>query len=279
MDIAVLIGFNDPARGCEICRVLESIARSESFVCASCEVERLMETASQLRPDVVIAEIHDGATVERILRQLRRVSPGTRVLLAAETATHDLVMGAIRGGAAGILQGTPDADDVAQALAAVSTDGAWYDHELLYQTLHQCLATPEAAAKAATQAAQATQPAHQPTLSSSGDMPLLTKREEEILTLIGDGLSNKEIGRRLEISDTTVKTHLHKIYTKLNQSGRYKAFRAQPTAPAPLMPAQPWGTQPVQGASWKAAPPALRGKPQPLTALQMAMTAGAWFIV
>ena len=71
MDIAVLIGFNDPARGCEICRVLESIARSESFVCASCEVERLMETASQLRPDVVIAEIHDGATVERILRQLR----------------------------------------------------------------------------------------------------------------------------------------------------------------------------------------------------------------
>lgn len=232
MDIAVLIAYNDPARGREICRVLESIARSQSFVCASCEVARLMEDASRLRPDIAIAEIPEGELVERTLRQLRRVSPGTRVLLAAEVATQDLVMGAIRGGAAGILEGLPDADDVAQALAVVQADGAWYDHELLYRTLHQCLSTPHAPAPAA----------------ASAETPL-TAREEEILSLAGDGLSNKEIGRQLAISDTTVKTHLHRIYVKLNRSGRYKAFLSQPGvlggAPAPLR-----GGPPVRNSSW-----------------------------
>jgi DNA-binding NarL/FixJ family response regulator len=58
----------------------------------------------------------------------------------------------------------------------------------------------------------------------------LTQREEEILRLIGQGLSNKEIGRRLDISNQTVKTHLHRVYAKLHQSGRYKAFLAQARA-------------------------------------------------
>lgn len=232
MDIAVLIAYNDPARGREICRVLESIARSESFVCASCDLARLLDDASHLRPDIAIAEIPEGELVERTLRQLRRVSPGTRVLLAAEVATQDLVIGAIRGGAAGILEGLPDPDDVAQALAAVQADGAWYDHELLYRTLHQCLSTPHAAAPTAT-----------------GGENRLTAREEEILSLAGDGLSNKEIGRQLAISDTTVKTHLHRIYMKLNRSGRYKAFLSQPAPLAPLSdPLRPG--PPVRGSSW-----------------------------
>jgi ATP/maltotriose-dependent transcriptional regulator MalT len=53
---------------------------------------------------------------------------------------------------------------------------------------------------------------------------LLTAREREILGLIGNALSNKEIARRLQISDKTVKTHLHHIYVNLHQSGRYRAL-------------------------------------------------------
>lgn len=55
----------------------------------------------------------------------------------------------------------------------------------------------------------------------------LTSREEEILHLIARGLSNKEIARELDISGHTVKTHLHHIYDKLHQSGRYKAVLSQ----------------------------------------------------
>jgi DNA-binding NarL/FixJ family response regulator len=48
----------------------------------------------------------------------------------------------------------------------------------------------------------------------------LTPREEEVLRLVGAGLSNKDIARRLTISDKTVKTHLHHVYVKLRLSGR-----------------------------------------------------------
>jgi ATP/maltotriose-dependent transcriptional regulator MalT len=43
-------------------------------------------------------------------------------------------------------------------------------------------------------------------------------------------MSNKEIGRRLAISDQTVKTHLHHVYVKLERSGRYKAFLSHPAS-------------------------------------------------
>jgi Response regulator containing a CheY-like receiver domain and an HTH DNA-binding domain len=65
----------------------------------------------------------------------------------------------------------------------------------------------------------------------------LTAREREILDLVGAALSNKEIARKLAISDKTVKTHLHHIYVKLQRSGRYKAFLSD--AISPPRPATP----------------------------------------
>ncbi len=52
----------------------------------------------------------------------------------------------------------------------------------------------------------------------------ITKRETEVLTLIGKGFSNKEIGRALIISENTVKFHLQNIYEKLGAQNRTQAF-------------------------------------------------------
>jgi two-component system nitrate/nitrite response regulator NarL len=49
---------------------------------------------------------------------------------------------------------------------------------------------------------------------------LLTDRERQIMTLVSDGLSNKEIARRLNIADGTIKVHLHHIFRKLEVSNR-----------------------------------------------------------
>jgi two-component system nitrate/nitrite response regulator NarL len=54
----------------------------------------------------------------------------------------------------------------------------------------------------------------------TGAEKTLTPREREIAHLIGIGLSNKEIGRRLDISDGTVKVHLHNIYVKMSIQNR-----------------------------------------------------------
>ena len=51
-------------------------------------------------------------------------------------------------------------------------------------------------------------------------LTVLTDREHQIMCLVSEGLSNKEIGRRLNISDGTIKVHLHHIYEKLEISNR-----------------------------------------------------------
>ena len=52
---------------------------------------------------------------------------------------------------------------------------------------------------------------------------LLTKREQEVLTLLAQGLSHDEIGQRLSISDETVRTHVRKASARLNTSNRTEA--------------------------------------------------------
>lgn len=53
--------------------------------------------------------------------------------------------------------------------------------------------------------------------------PVLTEREEQILKLIANGLSNREISNSLAISESTVENHIHHIYTKLGISNRAQA--------------------------------------------------------
>jgi len=63
-------------------------------------------------------------------------------------------------------------------------------------------------------------------LSGPAPVPMLTQRETEILALLAEGLSNKEIAAKLYIATETVKTHLQKIYRKLEAKGRLRALKA-----------------------------------------------------
>lgn len=61
---------------------------------------------------------------------------------------------------------------------------------------------------------------HEQGASSENVRTMLTERERQIMRLVSEGLSNKEIGRRLNIADGTIKVHLHKIFQKLEISNR-----------------------------------------------------------
>jgi DNA-binding NarL/FixJ family response regulator len=130
-------------------------------------------------------------------------------LLLYSACTRDDVIEAIRIGAMGCVARSADPSLVAKAVRTVFTGATWFGRTALLQALRSQIGMDAPAAP---------------------DAGKLTQREEEILRLIGQGLSNKEIGRRLQISDHTVKTHLHRVYAKLHQSGRYKAFLAQARA-------------------------------------------------
>ena len=61
---------------------------------------------------------------------------------------------------------------------------------------------------------------HSPDSNTEKAVPALTNRERQIIRLVSEGLSNKEIGRRLKITDGTIKVHLHKIFEKLQVRNR-----------------------------------------------------------
>jgi len=158
-------------------------------------------------PDVVLMDSVAGAsgTRERLARAAAAAAAG--VLVAYERCTRELLVEALECGARGCTLKASPLPLLLQALCAIRRGETWYSSTALLQALR-----PESPAIPVAVAGE-----HE-----------LTPREQEILHLTGLGLSNKEIGRQLKISDQTVKTHLHRVYVKLNRSGRYKAFLAHP---------------------------------------------------
>lgn len=159
------------------------------------------------RPDIVLLEWAQGerGMRERLVHAVATASSG--VLVACERWTREMLVEALECGVrACILKASP-LPMLQQALYAIQRGESW----LCSAAVSQALGVERGAVPL-------------PVAPESG----LTPREHQILRLIGLGMSNKEIGRQLAISEHTVKTHLHRVYVKLNRSGRYKAFLSQP---------------------------------------------------
>jgi len=177
------------------------------------ELEHVLESASGIQPDVLLLEKSpSGESTRQLVSLIARVSRFTRILMLCDACTDDLIIESIQQGAGGCILESSPPSLLAKAVRAVFHGESWYGRMALLQALQS-------------------QVCHS-TTANEFDEHRLTPREEEILHLIGSGLTNKEIGRHLEISDKTVKTHLHRVYVKLNRSGRFKAFLTQPEARA-----------------------------------------------
>ena len=159
--------------------------------------------ARQHRPDVVLMDLvmpaMDGVEATR---QVMTVSPTTKVLVLSSFADEERVFPAIKAGAAGYLLKDISPPDLADAIQAV--------HQGKTQ-LH-----PDIAKKLMDQIAG---PGVEPTTVAGG----LTAREREVLRLIAQGMSNREIAQALTISEKTVKTHVSNILGKLHLADRTQA--------------------------------------------------------
>jgi DNA-binding NarL/FixJ family response regulator len=173
-------------------------------------VAKLAPAAAALRPDVLLLEYSlCGKEPHSVIAPLLRVSPGTRIILLCEVLSQELLLSFVRLGVSGCLLTRDPPSLLVKAVQAVHAGETWFGRSALVQALRSLVGPPAAAPVALNDQ--------------------LTDREEEIFHLMGRGLTNKEIARNLDISDHTVKTHLHRIYVKLHQSGRYKALLSHPT--------------------------------------------------
>lgn len=159
--------------------------------------EALLQAVPGLGADVVLMDLElpqmDGVEAIGRLLQLR---PQVKVLVFTAYDTGEKIVAAVRAGAKGyMLKGAP-AQEIAQAIRAVHAGGSHLEPRIAAQIM---------AAAAAPKSSR------------------LSGRELEVLTCIGKGLSNKQIGRRLSITERTVKFHVASILSKLGADNRAQA--------------------------------------------------------
>ncbi|SFW98354.1 response regulator transcription factor [Streptomyces atratus] len=155
----------------------------------------------ELRPDVVLMDIKmPGTDGIEALRRLRELENPAKVLIVTSFTEQRTVVPALRAGASGYVYKDVDPDALAGAIRSVHAG-----HVLLQPEVAGALLAQEDPG------------------SGTGRGSTLTEREREVLGLIADGRSNREIARALVLSEKTVKTHVSNILMKLDLSDRTQA--------------------------------------------------------
>ncbi|WP_167501037.1 response regulator [Streptomyces malaysiensis] len=155
--------------------------------------------AEELRPDVVLMDVKmPGLDGIEALRTLRDLDNPARVLVVTSFTEKRTVVPALRAGAAGYVYKDVDPEALARAIRSVHSG-----HVLLQPEVALALLSQEE--------------------GSGQGRGSLTEREREVLALIADGRSNREIARALVLSEKTVKTHVSNILMKLDLSDRTQA--------------------------------------------------------
>lgn len=164
--------------------------------------EALLEIP-RLQPEVVLMDIHlPGESGIACTARLKARFPKLQVIILTVYKDIEVIFQALKAGASGYLLKRAPAEEVLRAILDVHSGGAPMTSEI---------------ARLVVQSFQASS-------SSSGlHEQGLTPRELEILALLSDGSTNKEIAVRLGISSETVRTHLDHIYQKLHVQGRTEA--------------------------------------------------------
>lgn len=163
----------------------------------------ITQTAA-LRPDVVLMDVRmpglDGIAATAAIT----ASSPARVLILTTFDVDEYVFRALRAGASGFLFKSASADALVDAVRTVAAGDA--------------VLAPAVTRTLIDAFASRTDPAPGP-----DGLDALTEREREVLACLGEGLSNAQIGARLFIGETTVKTHVSRVLTKLNVRSRVQA--------------------------------------------------------
>ncbi len=160
--------------------------------------EEAVARCEELRPDVALVDLAmPGVDGIEATRRIRQVAPDTRVVIFTSFSDQDRILQALDAGAIGYLLKDADPDELHRGIQAAARGEA------------------PLAAKAAAEVLAA----------RTGSAPSggLSDRELEVLTLVGTGLANKQIARRLGISEKTVKGHLTRIYQTIGVTDRTQA--------------------------------------------------------
>ncbi|MFF0473999.1 response regulator [Streptomyces sp. NPDC004284] len=159
-----------------------------------------------LRPDVAVLDVRlpDGDGIS-LCRELRSRMPGLACLMLTSFDDEDALLDAIMAGASGYVLKQIKGSDLVSAVRTVATGQSMLDPATTARLMHS-LREPEAA-----------KPLEDERLA------VLSERERSVLDLIGEGLTNRQIAKRLYLSEKTVKNHISRLLGKLGVERRVQA--------------------------------------------------------
>ncbi|MFJ9695663.1 response regulator [Kitasatospora sp. NPDC101183] len=167
--------------------------------------EQALVRVPALRPDVAVLDVRlgDGDGVS-VCRELRSKMPDLACLMLTSFDDEEALLDAVMAGAAGYVLKQISGTDLVAAVRTVASGRSMLD--------------PGAATRLLNRLRSDAEPA-QPVAAGPG----LTAREQEVLALIGEGLTNRQIGERLYLAEKTVKNHVSRLLAKLGVERRVQA--------------------------------------------------------
>jgi DNA-binding NarL/FixJ family response regulator len=205
--ISVMIVDNESARAEKLASAFR-LHGDLTVLATATSRERAIKQLS-LAPAVVLLNFDalKDRTLSRFLRTVQTKSPSSRVLLAYTALPEDdQLIDAIRTGIRGYVRAGDPPALVAQAIRTVAAGELWAERRILVKTISRHLLLPDSLRS------------HVP------DLQPLTMRERDMLSMVLQGATNREIAEMSSISERTVKTHLYRVFRKLKVKSRAKAI-------------------------------------------------------
>jgi len=178
--------------------------RGNRCVCACASAEEAIVELPKHQPNVVLMDIHlPGESGVVCTARLRETMPDVQVIMLTVYKDIKMIFQALKAGACGYVLKRADESEILAAIDEVRAGGAPMTSEIARMVVRAFADSPD--------------------ISASEGTDQLSSREMEILALVAEGCSNKEIASRLSISSATVRTHLMHIYEKLHVHCRTEA--------------------------------------------------------
>lgn len=157
--------------------------------------------ADQLKPDMIIMDlVMPGVNGIDAIRQITTQDQTAKILVLTSFATDDKVFPALKAGALGYLLKDSNPQELLDAIRQVSKGESWLHPSVAKKVLKELTHT-----------------------SAPSNLEELTERETEVLKLVAQGMSNREIADQLVISEATVRTHVSSLLAKLHLASRTQA--------------------------------------------------------
>jgi len=175
-----------------------------SVTASATDSEEILKQYSSSNPDVCIigSDLKDSARAGfGVTRELRSLDPRARIILLLGSDQRELVVEAFRSGAVGVFSREEPFEALCKSVRKVHEGQVWASNRQL-QYLVESLAGSDS-----------------PSADAKGPQ-LLTKREQELVHLIAEGRTNRDISRELGLSEHTVRNYLFRIFNKLGTSNR-----------------------------------------------------------